>query len=121
MHELSIAYSLVQIATKAAQESDIRQVQAVHLHLGTLSGVVKEALLFSYDIATAGTVLQGSRLEIEELPVIIHCTTCGDVTLPNIQRFRCPNCDQPSVDIRQGKELEIISLEYEEDTEGIPA
>ncbi len=114
MHELSIAYSLVQTAVHAAQESNIEQVQAVHLRLGALSGVIKDALLFSYDIAAKGTILEGSRLEIEEIPVIVHCTNCGDVTLPSIQRFRCPICDRPSADIRQGKELEIISLEYDE-------
>ena len=121
MHELSIAYSLVQTAAHAAQAAGIEQVQVVHLQLGALSGVVKEALLFSYDIAVEGTVLAGSRLEIETLPVVIHCATCGDVQLPTIQRFRCPICDVASADIRQGKELEIVSLEYEETPVGVLA
>ncbi len=46
------------------------RVTAVHLKLGALSGVVKDALLFSYEIACQGSCLEGSRLEIEELPVI---------------------------------------------------
>lgn len=112
MHELSIAYSLVEIAERAAEDAGVPHVEAVRLRLGVLSGVVKEALLFSYDVATAGTILAGSRLEIEEVPVAIHCPAC-DVTstLNTIQSFRCPRCGQPSGDIRRGRDLELIALE----------
>lgn len=113
MHELSIAYSLVRVAAEAAQDAHIPQVSAVHLRLGVLAGVVKESLLFSYDIAAENTPLAGSQLIIEELPVIIYCPTCAaEQTLPGIQSFRCPVCGQPSAQIVQGKELQIISLEY---------
>ena len=48
-----------------------------------MSGVVKEALLFSYDLACEGTLLEGSSLVIEEIPVMVHCPTCGIETLPH--------------------------------------
>ncbi|MFI5070488.1 MAG: hydrogenase/urease maturation nickel metallochaperone HypA, partial [Terriglobales bacterium] len=46
MHELSIAMSIVELAEEEAQQRNA-QVTAVHLKLGALSGVVKEALCFS--------------------------------------------------------------------------
>lgn len=116
MHELSIAYALVETATQAANDSGARAVRVVRLRLGALSGVVQDALQFSYDIATQGTLLEGSRLEVEALPVIIHCDRCNrDVALPNIQLFCCPVCNVPSAKIVQGRELEIASLEIEDD------
>jgi hydrogenase nickel incorporation protein HypA/HybF len=36
------------------------------LRLGSLAGVAREALLFSYGIACEGTSLEGSRLLIDE-------------------------------------------------------
>ncbi len=112
MHELSIACSLVEIAAQSAQTAGVGRVEAVRLRLGALSGVVKDALLFSYDIAAAGTLLEGSRLEIEEVPVAIHCAGCNLTSnLNGIQSFRCPQCGQPSADIRHGRELELIELE----------
>jgi hydrogenase nickel incorporation protein HypA/HybF len=112
MHELSIAHSLVEAASHAAQGAGVQHVQAVHLRLGALAGVVKEALLFSYDIATEGTVLAGSRLEIEDIPVAIYCPDCKITsTLAGIQSFCCPICGQASADVRQGRELELVSLE----------
>ena len=40
---------------------------------GALSGVVPEALLASYEMACAETPLEGSRLVIEEVPVVVFC------------------------------------------------
>jgi hydrogenase nickel incorporation protein HypA/HybF len=119
MHELSIAYSLVEMAAQAAQTAQVGRVAAVHLRLGALAGVEKEALLFGYDIAAAGTPLEGSRLVIEEAPVVIYCAACDCTsTLPTIQSFHCPRCGALTADIRQGKELELVSLEV---ADGQPA
>jgi hydrogenase nickel incorporation protein HypA/HybF len=116
VHELSIAYALVETAARAAADSGARAVTVVRLRLGALSGVVQDALQFSYDIATQGTLLAGSRLEVEAVPVVIHCDRCDrDAALPSIQLFRCPVCNTPSARIVQGRELEIVSLEIEDD------
>jgi hydrogenase nickel incorporation protein HypA/HybF len=116
MHELSIAYSLVEIAIESAREAGTQKVRAVTLRLGALSGVVRGALEFSYDIATEDTPLHGSKLVIKELPVKIYCVPCDEeVLLASVQRFRCPKCDTPSGDVRQGRELEIESIEIDMD------
>lgn len=112
MHELSIAHNLVEIATQAIQEVKAERVETVHLKLGVLSGVVKDALQFGYDIATKGTPLADSRLKIEDLPVVIYCRKCqAEYTLPDIQWFACPVCATPTSTIVQGREIEIESLE----------
>ena len=118
VHELSIVYSIVQTVT-AALASDpagdgLQRVSCVRLQVGALSGVTIDAMQFSYDLATEGTALAGSRLEIEQLPVTIYCSTCSAVReIEGVQRFRCPVCDRPSGDIRQGRELEIVAVELE--------
>ena len=55
---------------EAARRGGVR-VFAIHLKLGQLSGVVKDALLFSYEVACQGTTLEGSQLIIEEIPVVV--------------------------------------------------
>ena len=114
MHELSIVHSIVDVATESARKANASRVLKVNLRLGALSGVVEDSLLFCYEFSTRDTMLEGSSLEIEVLPVIIHCSSCAaDRELPDIQHFRCPICGTPSGDVRQGKELEIGSLEVE--------
>jgi hydrogenase nickel incorporation protein HypA/HybF len=68
MHELSIALSLVELAAdELARLGDVR-LHAVHVRVGTLSGVVADALRFSFDVAADGTTVAGATLEIEEVP-----------------------------------------------------
>ena len=115
MHELSIAYSLIETAEAAAQEANAQRVTSVHLRLGAMSGVVEDALRFGFDVAAQDTLLAEARLDVEHLPVIIYCPQCdADVELPSIQRFRCPVCDTPAERIIQGRELELTSIEIED-------
>ena len=66
MHELSVAMNIVEIAEEERERHHAVRVHAIHLRLGPLSGVSKEALLFSYPFACEGTSLEGSRLAIHE-------------------------------------------------------
>ncbi|MGE0887330.1 MAG: hydrogenase maturation nickel metallochaperone HypA [Blastocatellales bacterium] len=114
MHELSIAMSIVEMATEELARNGGRQVNAVHLKLGHLSGVVKDALLFSYSVACDGTALAGSQLLIEESPVVVHCPLCRrEQTLDSFQHFRCPVCGSPTTEVLRGRELEVTALEIE--------
>jgi hydrogenase nickel incorporation protein HypA/HybF len=111
MHELSIAMSIVEMAQEEAQQRGT-QVSAVYLKLGALSGVVKQALLSSYEMACDDTPLQGSRLVIEEVPVLIFCSNCNSQRpLHSVQLFCCATCGTPGSEIVQGKELELVALE----------
>ena len=112
MHELSIALSMIDgVLEEARRQGDVR-VEVVHLKVGDFSGVDKQALKFSYGIACEGTPLEGSRLEIEPVPVCIYCSTCGsEHDVLSLQQLCCPNCHTPSTDIRRGTELELTALE----------
>jgi hydrogenase nickel incorporation protein HypA/HybF len=113
MHELSIAMSIVEMAEEEAERRGAH-INAVHLKLGALSGVVKEALLSSYEMACEGTRLQGSRLIFEEVPVVVFCPICqARRTLSSVQWFCCSECGTPTPQIVQGKELEVTALEIQ--------
>lgn len=115
MHELSIAMSIVDMAQEEAERHGRVRVQAVHLKLGRLTGVVKEALLSSYEMACEATPLEGSRLLIEEIPVEVFCPKCEVARLvDSIQSFCCPECGTPTAHILRGKELEVVALEIKE-------
>jgi hydrogenase nickel incorporation protein HypA/HybF len=114
MHELSIAMSIVELAEEEAARRGV-YVEAVHLKLGSLSGVVKEALLSCYEMVCDDTPLRGSRLIIEEVPVVIFCPKCrAERPLDSIQLFCCPECNTPCSEVVRGKELEVVALEIKE-------
>jgi len=120
MHELSIAMGIVDAALEEARSRGV-QVTAVHLRLGALSGVVKDALLFSYEAACQDTPLAGSRLIVEDVPVVVVCPQCRkQQTLPSLQSFTCPECGAPAPDVVQGRELEVFALEIEDEVRKQP-
>ena len=113
MHELSVALSLVELAQEEAERLG-RRVRAVHLRLGALSGVASEALLASYEIACADTPLEGSRLVIEKVAVVVFCPRCqAERALDSVQWFGCSECGTLAPEVRRGKELELVALEVE--------
>lgn len=115
MHELSIAVSIVEMAQEESGRRGGARIDAVHLKLGALSGVVKEALLSSYDLACENTALRDSRLIIEEVPVVVYCPQCkARRTLKSPQRFVCPECNTVTPEIIEGRDLELVALELRE-------
>jgi hydrogenase nickel incorporation protein HypA/HybF len=114
MHELSIAMSIVEISEEESANLGAR-IAAVHLKLGALSGVVKETLLFNFEIACQGTPLEGARLEIEDVPVTALCPKCrAPRRVESIQWLVCPECKTPVSVVIEGRELQVIALELVE-------
>ena len=115
MHELSIAISLVEVAAEEFARHRGRRVRAVHLGLGPLSGVVKDALLAAYVVACEGTPLEGSRLVIRDVPLEIFCAECrGCRPARSIQDVRCTDCGASSARVVRGRELEVFAMEIDD-------
>lgn len=118
MHELSIALSIVDVASEEAEHLAARVV-AVHLRLGPLSGVVKEALLGAFELAREGSPLEGARLAIEEVPIVVRCPECRqDQVAPSPQEIFCPVCGTPTPEVVSGRELEVTGLEVIDESDG---
>jgi hydrogenase nickel incorporation protein HypA/HybF len=112
VHELSIALSIIEGVEEELTRHGDSMVAAVHLRVGPLSGVVKDALLFSYSLACEGTRLEGSRLDIEETPITLFCPNCScQRHASSVQHLSCEICGTESSDIRSGSELEVFALE----------
>jgi len=114
MHEFSIATSLLEIISQEASAYGGAMVKAVTLRIGTLSGVVPEALEFAFQVLSEGTVAEGARLVIERIALRIVCNACGTVSMPADPFIICPLCGSADVEIKEGRELNIESMEIED-------
>lgn len=120
MHELSIAASIVEAVTETAAAYPGTRVKEVRIKVGALASVIEDSLQFCWDISIEGTPLEGSKLVVKTIPVVVHCQACGrEGELESLQSFRCPHCGEPASDIRQGRELEIDSIEIDEVEEAV--
>jgi hydrogenase nickel incorporation protein HypA/HybF len=112
VHELSIVLSLVEAIEAKARDLGIERVTGVHLRVGSFSGVVPDALRFTWEAATAETVAASSALLIEEVPLVVYCETCRGERQPNAGAgIACPSCEHPARRIVSGRELELVAIE----------
>jgi hydrogenase nickel incorporation protein HypA/HybF len=112
MHEISIAMSIVDVASDALLREGGGRVEVVYLRLGPLSGVIKEALLSAYELACENSPVAGSRLVVEDEPLEIDCPTCGSAQeVESIQEMRCRKCGTFSANIVRGRALEVTAME----------
>jgi hydrogenase nickel incorporation protein HypA/HybF len=107
MHELAIAESVVAAITARTGESSIAEV---HLEIGRLSGVSSDSLRFCFELATAGTGVEGARLDIDEPGGFAHCSACDFEFPVDDLVLLCP-CGSADVRVLRGEELRILSVE----------
>lgn len=115
MHELSIALSILDIAAEESERRGGANVRDVHVRLGPLSGVVKEALASAFELARECSPFPDSRLVFEDAPVVVNCPTCeARRPVESIQLMRCTACGTPCADVVDGREMEITAMELVE-------
>ena len=114
MHELSIAVNIIEAVEEEAARQGGGRVTAVHLKIGALSGVVKTALESAFEIAREGTSMNTAQLVVEEVPVVVFCSSCAmPRRVESEMRLSCPICKTPSGQILEGKEMLLVALEME--------
>lgn len=112
MHEVGIMESTLEVVLRQAAQHRASRVHRIVLRIGALSGVESESLRFAFDTVTRDSIAAGSELSIETVPARAYCSTCQkDFGVEHGFIFTCPDCNQLSGELRQGRELELIRLE----------
>ncbi len=119
MHEMGLALEILEIA-RASIPADLpsARVARVNLRVGKLAAVVPESLRFCFEIAARETPLAGAELAIEEIPVSARCRACGERWTVTEPVFLCRACGGGAVEILSGRELDIVSIEVFDGSEG---
>ncbi len=111
MHEVAIMEAAVQTALATAQESGASRILELRLRVGTLSGVVPEALRFAFDVVCRGTLAEGATLVVDTVPATGWCPDCQAEYACDHYFSECPRCQNFNGQLRHGRELEISSVE----------
>jgi hydrogenase nickel incorporation protein HypA/HybF len=117
-------------ANAAAEKHDIKRVKTIRLKLGQMAAAHPKQLAFGFETYAKGSRLEGARLEIEELPLVLKCDDCGmrfgdkrmddhdfahDIAHAPMTYLPppCPSCKGESIRITQGQEMELVDIEGE--------
>ncbi len=120
MHELTIARSLIELASEHAEQKHADRVTRINIRLGVASGLLRP-LYFCFATASRGTRCDGAILEIEEVPLTVMCPTCDEVKTPGTRySFRCPDCGSPTPEVVTGREMQLVTIEVEKESVHLP-
>ncbi len=119
MHELSLAYSIGEIAMAALRDNTGFQppeptltVGGVWVRVGDLSGVDPEALQFCFEVVRGEWVeTAGAVLRIERAPARVRCAGCGWTSELSLGEAGCPSCGALGHELISGRELEVFRVE----------
>ena len=113
MHEMGIAMEVLRIAEEEARAAGAGRVLGLKLRVGRWSGVEPEALRFSLDALTEGTLLEGCRVELVSVEPEFACSDCGGRFRAEGHRDPCPVCSGAGV-LVAGDEFTLAQLEVDD-------
>ena len=110
---------IVQSVLEEAKKHNAKRVHEVHLTIGKLTFLGLEQVRFAYEVLVKGTIMEGSRLYIEEKDGVVKCSKCeyeGDFKYQDDPLYHvptptlhCPKCGEV-VNIVGGRECTIKSV-----------
>jgi hydrogenase nickel incorporation protein HypA/HybF len=113
MHEAAVTDSMVKLVLEQAQEHQATVIRKVTVVIGGMSGIVPESMRFYFVELTKGTPAEGAILEVLEVPTRANCLACAHGFELEDYLWLCPECGDRNLDIVQGKELLVDSIEVD--------
>lgn len=113
MHEIRIAEDLAKIVLDTARENGLSEVSSVNVSFGRMIQIVPEIFRFAFAATVKETIAENALVSIEILPIKLKCIMCGAESGMDEENFKCQTCGSTDLEILQGKELFIKSIEGE--------
>lgn len=111
VHELSICSA---IARTAQEHAGGRAVRRIRLRVGHFRQVVPGTLAYCWELQTRGGPLEGCALDVEHVPAVIRCRSCGADTTLEHPVLVCGSCGGTDVALVSGEEFLIESIDVAE-------
>jgi hydrogenase nickel incorporation protein HypA/HybF len=111
MHEFGLCEGIVEAIQRRAAG---RSVVHVRVRVGVLHRVVEEAFQQAFSHAAAGTEAENAAVDLVVIPARAVCRTCREEVESADVITVCPKCTGIDLDLTEGEELILESLEYAE-------
>ena len=116
MHEMSYIVKLVNTALDSLKDMDGGKVKELFVQVGAMTGLEPYYLKKYYPEAVRGTLLEGSGLQVELIPVEACCQDCGLVYQPTRDYgYGCPSCGSGQGRVVHGREFVLDHIVLEMD------
>ena len=114
MHEISLVRNIFNTLESEFSKEELDQMTAIQLKIGLLSNVEPTLMQNAFDaVTTAEEKYQAVQLQVDLVPIEIHCLECDQHTVIENYKFVCSNCDKPNNNVVKGTELLIYKVHFQ--------
>lgn len=113
MHEYSVVQALLDQIERIAEENDADKVTKIIVKIGKMSGVEPHLLEIAFNTFKEKTVCDGAEFVMNVQPLTLRCRSCGALNELDEVYYRCPACESLEVDVADGEEMYLMTLEME--------
>ena len=113
MHEYSIVQALLNQCEDVARENGAEKITKVVVKIGALSGVEPHLLEIAFNTFKEDSLAKGAEFVMDIQKLKIRCQDCGTESEFDEAHYCCPKCESLRVDVIDGEEMYLMSLEME--------
>jgi len=113
MHEFSIVQSLLAQCEEQALQNSAKKITKVVVKIGVLSGVEIDLLKSAFETFKEKTICENAKFVANLQPVVVKCNDCKEESTLEKFEYICPNCQSPNLQVIDGEDMYLMSLEME--------
>ncbi len=112
---MGITQSILDASFIAAEKAGATRITEIAVSIGELTEIVDFALQFAFEALTPGTIAEGATLVITMVSAKSRCRDCNLDYFHDRFEMLCPTCGGLNIEPLQGREMQIDSIEADDD------
>jgi hydrogenase nickel incorporation protein HypA/HybF len=113
MHEYSIVQALLESCEEHAKQNEAQEITKVVIKVGVLSGVEPNLLETAFNTFKEKTICHNAEFVMNVQDIVIECLDCQTTSTLKKREFTCPKCQSINIDVKEGEDMYLMSLEME--------
>jgi len=103
------------MAQEVATQNHLKRIERLVVAIGDFAGVEIVAFTFAFQVLKKTTLVEGAELEIQRVPLELHCRNCACEYPASLDDLACPACGGQDFEILKGRELMLLKITGERD------
>jgi hydrogenase nickel incorporation protein HypA/HybF len=112
---MGITQGILSASFDAAKGAGAQRITEIRVSIGEITEIQEFALQFAFEALTPGTMAEGATLTVTHIPATSKCNECGVEYGHDRFQMLCPECGSFNVTPLTGREMQIDSIEADDD------
>lgn len=113
MHEISVVYDAIRIASENGQKNNIKSINKIFMRIGEFSCINEKSLNFAFNLLKKDTICEDASIIVETIKAKSLCNYCNEEFFIDYTNKICPKCKRHSSNIIGGHEILVWKIEGE--------